>query len=816
MSKIADRLAVRLLCIAVSSCFSALAHSAPLPATLSAGEPMSPIQSTPPEPPSTAGDNQLMVLEVVLNNTDTHELLTVRHETDGSFSARADDLRRLRLKIDPALPSDAMVHLRDLPGLAVRYDVANQTLALQAPDALMDTYDVQLGGTPQRTNLAAIHPMTSAILNYGLYDTNEGGRNHLSGSFEGLLSTRAGVFSTTAIYNQGMVAGYDRTVRLDSRWRYVDAAKIRSYTVGDFVSNALSWTNSVRLAGFQFSSAFDQRPDIVTAALPQFSGSAALPSTLDLYVNQQRVFAGDVPAGPFQLKSLPYVSGGNVTLVATDATGRQVTTTQAYYYNAQQLRQGVFEYSFDVGVPRLNYGLRSSEYDQTVFASGSMRYGLTNRTTVEGHAESSADGLANMGGGIVQGLGGYGTISASLAGSHYKSWTGSQASINLQGQIDDVRLYVGTQRTFGDYFDLARVSGYRYQRSHPWFNVGGVADPSQTAEATAVDRAGISFTPWFDPTSVNLSYNRISYAGGTLRTVNMSLSRALTHRVSLFANAYTGLGNQADRGVYLSVSVNLDHNITTQSTITSDNGHMGYTQQVNGLAGQRQGDVGWGAAGSYYADAPSQGNAYLSWRTNYAQLRGDVYQYGGSTRTDLSMEGSLVAAGGGVFAAPQIGDAYAIVTNAGPGSKVMQGGVLIGQANGSGRLFLPNITPYYEQHVYLDPSTLQDGWQPAVTERVAVAGYRQGTVIDFGAKRIHDAVVTLLGKDGKPIAPGYTAQLAGGGSAMVGYGGQAYFQELKPHNQITIDLGPAGTCSARFDYDMQGKPQQQIGPVTCQ
>lgn len=812
MSRVNDRHARRLLRVVVTFNFSVVAFSA-------MGHPAL-LQSTPPELPTAVASNpdgdQPMVLEVVLNNTDTHELLNVERAQDGSFSASAGDLRHLRLKINPALAADAMVRLRDLPGVVVRYDEANQSLTLQAPDAMMETYEVQLGGIPQQTNLSAIRPITSAILNYGLYDTNQGGRNYVSGNFEGLLSTNAGIFSTTAIYNQDATSGYASTVRLDSSWRYVDAQNIRSYTIGDFVSNALSWTNSVRLAGFQFASAFEQRPDIVTAALPQFSGSAALPSTLDLYVNQQEVFAGQVPSGPYQLKSLPYVSGGDVTLVATDATGRQITTTQAYYYNAQQLRQGVFEYSLDVGVPRLNYGLQSSDYDDTVFASGSMRYGLTSQTTIEGHTESSADGLANLGGGIVQGLGGYGTISASLASSHYKDWTGTQASLNVEGQIDDVRLYAGTQRTFGDYFDLARVSSYRYQRSHPLFDAGDAANPAETAEATAIDRAGISFTPGFDPTSVNLSYNRISYSGGTLRTVNMSLSRALTHRVSVFANAYTDLDNHADRGVYLSVSINLDHNITTQSTVTSNNGHMGYTQQVNGLAGQRQGDVGWGVATSYYADAPNQGDAYLSWRTNYAQLRGDVYQYGSSTRTDLSAEGSVVIAGGGVFAAPQIGNAYAIVTNAGPGAEVMQGGVLIGQANSSGRLFLPDITPYYEQHVYLDPSTLADGWQPAVTEQVAVAGYRQGTIIDFGAKRIHDAVLTLRGKDGKPIAPGYTVQLEGGESAPVGYDGQVYFQELKAHNRISIDLGVAGTCTASFDYDVNGKPQQQIGPLTCQ
>ncbi|OOG53715.1 fimbria/pilus outer membrane usher protein [Rhodanobacter sp. C03] len=757
-----------------------------------------------------------MVLEVVLNNTDTHELLNVERASDGGFSAKADDLRHLRLKIDPSVAAEAMVRLQDLPGLVIHYDEAGQSLTLQAPASMLESYGVDLAGEPQLTDLKAMRPISSAILNYGLYDTWQGGRNYMSGNFEGLLSNRAGIFSTTALYNQNAMTGYSKSVRLDSSWRYIDPEKIRSYTIGDFVSNALSWNNSVRLAGFQISSAFDQRPDIVTAALPQFSGSAALPSTLDLYVNQQQVFSGSVPSGPYQLKSLPYVSGGDVTLVATDATGRQVTTTQAYYYNGQQLRQGLFEYSLDVGAPRLNYGAKSSDYDDTVFAAGSLRYGFTNSTTLEGHTESSADGLVNFGGGIVQGLGGYGTVTASLAGSHYKSWSGGQAALQVEGLVDGIHLYAGTQRTIDDYFDLARVSSYRYLQHNPLLSAANADYPLSTAQASAIDRAGISFQPWFDKTTVDISYNRIKYADNTMRTVNLSLSRSLSKRVSLFANAFTDLDNHDDRGVYLSVNINLDHNITAQATVTSDDGHIGFTQQVNGLAGQKQGDVGWGVSNTVYADAPDQGGAYLSWRTPEAQLRAQVYQYGSSISTNLSAEGSLVAAGGGVFAADQIGNAYAIVTNAGPGAEVMQGGVLIGQANSSGRALLPNITPYYEQHVYLDPSTLADGWVPAVTERVAIAGYRQGTIIDFGAKLVHGAVLILRGRDGKPIAPGYTAQLQGGESFVVGYDGEAYVSGLKPHNRISVDLGPAGTCSASFDYDMKGPAQPQIGPLTCQ
>ena len=191
-------------------------------------------------------------------------------------------------------------------------------------------------------------------------------------------------------------------MRLESKWQYVDPEKIRIYTLGDFISNSPDWGSSVRLAGFQWSSAYSQRGDIVTSALPQFSGSAALPSTLDLYVNQQKIYSGLVPSGPFDIKQLPFISGNEVTLVTTDATGMQSITKKPYYFSSKILAKGINEFSVDVGIPRYNYGLYSNDYDDATFASGAIRYGYSNSLTLSGGAEASTDGLSNLGTGFAK------------------------------------------------------------------------------------------------------------------------------------------------------------------------------------------------------------------------------------------------------------------------------------------------------------------------------------------------------------------------------------------------------------------------------
>ena len=123
-------------------------------------------------------------------------------------------------------------------------------------------------------------PLNAAILNYSLYQTMTNDEN--------VFSVRQRVFLTVqlvtfirVLYNGSNENSYshEKWVRLESKWQYVDPEKIRIYTLGDFISNSPDWGSSVRLAGFQWSSAYSQRGDIVTSALPQFSGSAALPST---------------------------------------------------------------------------------------------------------------------------------------------------------------------------------------------------------------------------------------------------------------------------------------------------------------------------------------------------------------------------------------------------------------------------------------------------------------------------------------------------------------------------------------------------------
>lgn len=780
------------------------------------------VAATTPETerPAAAANNperagwETLLLAVMLNSASTGALLTVLKLPDNRLLARASELRALRIQVDPRIVKDDLVALSAIPNLGFAYDEPGQTISLTVGDPSLKPYQIELGTGRRTFDASAIHPTPGMIVNYSIYATQTRERTAAAGTVGLVGMIRGSAVTTDFNFNSDGNWNGKAAVRLDSSWRLIDPEAIRSYTIGDFASNALTWSNSVRLGGFQIASAFQQRPDIVTTPLPRFAGSAALPSTLDLYIDQQRIFSGEIPSGPFDIQSLPQVSGGKVRLVTTDLNGRQVEIVRDYYYVSSQLRPGLLEYSVEAGFPRRDFGFSSFDYDKNFSASGSVRYGLTSTTTVEGHVEGTADGLVNGGIGIVQGVGGRGALTVSIAGSHYKGHDGARVAVKAEGRIGPLTFFAGTERSLDAYFDLARVAMVR-DRQHR--GVAGSDDLAfAPARAKTIDRAGASLGPVLGGASVSFNYTHIQDRHYGQRLVNMSLSRPISGRVTAYVSAYSDLDRRKSYGVFAMLNIRVGKSTMVTASVERDGGHTALEMQAEGLTGQRQGDVGWGVSNRIVLDGQDMRRAYVSYRAPEALVRARVVQAGGDWLASLEMEGSIVAAGGGVFLANRIGDGFVIVKNAGPGTEVLQGGVRMGKANRAGRALLPDVVPNYPQQIFLDPATMADGWEPDATERISVSGYRQGAVVDFGTRRVHSAVIVLQDRSGQPIQAGYVATVEGGESAVVGYDGEVYLHGLKPANRLSVDRGLAGPCHVAFSYDGGGPPQARIGPLTCQ
>ncbi|WP_336029802.1 fimbria/pilus outer membrane usher protein [Acinetobacter pittii] len=759
-----------------------------------------------------------LFLNISINSNASEDLVAVKQSKDGKLYIRSSALRTLRIKIDEHIPDNQWVCINDLNGIQFKYLENEQSLNLKVPSNMLTGYSVDLSGQQITSpRLLKMKPLNAAILNYSLYNTITNDENAFSGTAEGIFNSAIGNFSSGVLYNGSNETSYshEKWVRLETKWQYVDPEKIRIYTLGDFISNSPDWGSSVRLAGFQWSSAYSQRGDIVTSALPQFSGSAALPSTLDLYVNQQKIYSGLVPSGPFDIKQLPFISGNEVTLVTTDATGQQSITKKPYYFSSKILAKGINEFSVDVGVPRYNYGLYSNDYDDATFASGAIRYGYSNSLTLSVGAEASTDGLSNLGTGFAKNILGIGVINADIAASQYKDENGYSTLLGLEGRISkNISFNTSYRKVFDNYFDLARVSQVRYLKDNQ-INPESQNYLNYSALADEIFRAGINYN-FYAGYGVYLGYNQIKYSDNSYKLLSTNLSGSLDKNWGFYASAYKDYENHKDYGVYFALRYTPSSKVNAITSVSSDSGSLRYRQEIFGLSEPQIGSFGWGGYVERDQDAnENNASVYASYRARAAYLTGRYNRFGDNDQVALSATGSLVAAAGRIFAANEIGDGYAVVTNAGPQSQIINGGVNLGETDKSGRFLIPSLMPYQVNHIYLDPSYLPLNWNVKSTDQKTVVGYRQGTLVDFGAHQVISGLVKLVDQNNSPLMPGYTVRINGQQNGMVGYDGEVFIPNLLKQNKLEVDLLDHGSCQVDFTYNSNQYSTKKLGPYVC-
>lgn len=767
-------------------------------------------------------NNSELLLGVTINNRSTGVLATFKRLLDGKLAASPQALQNSGIKSKGGrLNSYGLVPLDSLPGVAWHYDEPKQIIEFTATDDARVPTSIDVGAANPAVDISAVRSDFGSVLNYTLYGTydisaaNHDGRGsagRLSGSFESRILTPFGVVSNSALARVNAFGVYDPLdnglTRLDSAWRYTDPDNLLVYQVGDAISSSLSSGSSYRFGGIQLRRNFDIRSDLVTSPVPNLAGSASVPSTLDLYLNNIKVFSGEVPAGPFDFTGLPFLGGGgDARIVMKDALGREVVTKRSYFFAPNMLRTGYFDYSANLGFARLAYGSDSFDYDRNLVGSADIRFGLTEWLTLEGHGEGTR-GLINGGAGFVTSLGAYGSINASLLASHYQGETGGKASAFYQIARDGYSFYIGADRTLGNYMDVGLVVDRKHGDSAP-----------VSARARAVDRIGVSFPLGFDPSSLSIGYARVEGAGrdGDSNVVTASWSRSVFNNASVYISAYADLRSDDKAGIFAGISIPLGGDVVASADVSQSGGNTSFNTSLTKSPTQAEGAIGWSLRDQEVAGGSGSRSVSANYRTSAAYLSGSVAQSGNSGRLTGTVEGSIVAAGGDIFFANRVDDAFAVVKAGGPNVDVSVNNRHVAKTNARGRAFVPYLQSYQNNVIAIDPTNLPLDLQPDATQSIVIPADRSGAVVDFGVKKVEAAVINLSSPDGKPLPVGSVVQLDGTEQkAVVGYDGSTWLTGLSRHNGVTVILPEAaGTCRVSFEYKASPGAQPTIGPIPC-
>lgn len=770
-----------------------------------------------------AAGPQALQLAVFINDANTDFIGAFMQLPDGSLTAKPDELEEVGIKpVKAAIRPDGSVHLNDLPGIEYRVVPELQSIYVTATDEARVPRKIDLDADRNEREDQKPTSSTGAVLNYSLYSSSNDLTDEDVKPFQGISGGfDARFFSPLGTLNQSFSTnlsngGLQGFKRLNTTWNYSDSERLITYNAGDFVSRSLPWTRSVFLGGMQVERNFSLRSDLVTLPMPAVSGTAAVPSTLEVYSQNVKTYSSDIPAGPFELANLPVISGaGEAQVVIRDTLGRETRTTLPFYTSSEQLAKGLLDFSAEIGFPRRNYGTESNDYASDVFGSATMRYGLTNWLTLEGHAEGGAD-LVNGGIGASFPLGRWGATSLAVAGSQHDGETGVLLNGSLELRHDNFSLYGRMQRSFGDYDDIASVSAdNEFERNQYYLYYPG----SRTYSARvprSVDQVSLSMPALFDRSSINLSFTQIETDDSDRsRTASTSFSQSLWKNASFYATAFKDLDDSDNFGVYAGLSISFDNDIYGSTGVDQNGGDIAGFAEVSKSASREEGSYGWNVRTSE-GKTPNR-SASGNYRGKYARVDGWVQQYGDAVRASAAVDGAIAVAGGGVFATNRIDDAFAVVDVGTPNVEVRLRNNVVGRTNGSGKLIVPDLDSWNPSEIDIDPQNLPVDAAVRDTRAVVVPANSGGVVVDFHVKDgAAAALVGLIDRSGKPLDAGLAGRVDGSDATfVVGYDGQAYIQNLSRNNGVTVELADGQTCHAAFAFAPQPGTQVTIGNVVC-
>lgn len=760
--------------------------------------------------PGAAPGTASMVVAVTVNGEPKGDFF-IFVTPAGDYLAKLADLEAMGLRDLEGerveLDGGPHLSLRSVAGVVLRFDEKTLTLEIAAAPGLLGRRTVDL--LPQRRPDVLQPRDNSAFLNYRLgYSGGDAGAAAYSLAAEVGLRLADWLFLTD-FSHVSATGGERRSVRLMSNLTLDRRAELQRLVLGDFFASSGDLGSTLNLGGVSFSKRYSIDPYLVRQPMAGFAGAVALPSEAEIYLDGVRVRTEKLPPGEFNIQNLNYYGGArDIQIVIKDRFGREQRLDYRYYFADTLLKEGLHEYSYDLGFVRRDFGLFSNRYGGLA-ASAFHRYGVSDALTV-GLRGEAAGGRFNLGPQATLRLDRLGTVSAGLAASRDRgagSGTAIQFNYNYQERALNARLF-------------ARRFSEGYVRAVPAANA---------LRPRFEGSAGFGYgTPAMGNFGVDYTMTT-RYEGTGRRAVTVSYSKSLPGNLTLFATF--GRVREATSGneVFVGLSWYPGKDINASYLFQDRAGTRSDTLQVSKNAPVGE---GWG----YRVAAEKQHNAagdtmvlspYLQYNGPHgiytADYRSQAVDPGGRRSSyQLSMAGAIGYVGGAFGFSRPIHDSFGVVQVGGLGDvRVNQNNQVIGRTDPAGMLFVPNLGSYVDNQIAIDDKDIPFEYSIAEKEKYVSPLLRSGAMIRFQVARIQAFTGTLkLRVDGAlRAAEYYEGKLLVAGKPVVfvtGKGGAFYFENLETGSYPASLSHAAGDC--RFDLAIPESRETvvELGEVVCE
>ena len=734
-------------------------------------------------------------LDVFINDQRKDTVLLLRNE--GRFFAGAKDLQLWRLRLPDINPltfyGDDFYALDALRGLTFKLDESTQSLAMQVPPRLFEA--TLLNG--QEIDFSAPSAASpGGFINYSL------SANHAEG-----LTNTTGFLDLSGFGSWGSaqtrILGLDlnnqaRAIRLESTWTRDKPMELTRLRFGDAISGASSWGGAVRFGGFQWATDFSLQPGFMTSPRPEISGESALPSTVELYVDNLLRMRREVPSGPFTIQDLPVINGqGDAQLLVRDILGREQVISKPFFTSSRLLKQGLQSYSYELGFVRRNFGIDSNNYGR-LMAIGTHRLGFTEKFTGEVHGEL----LGNQ---QSVGLGGVflspvvDTLSGSLAMSNSKKGVGGLLGLGFQHQNGNFSVGMNTQLTSRKFAKL----GLQSEKLAP-------RNISQMIVKMATNGFG----------SFALNYTHQAFRDmENYKSLSASYVREVAGIGNLSASMTRYLSGESKTVFGLNFSMNLDlgkrrsANINVSAKPGRNNANLQLNRRLPAGSG-----VGYRLVSGLGDTDRREAEVSLQNRVGSYSLAAGQSQ--GQTAFRGSASGGVAFLGGSSFFSRRITDSFAVVQVPGYADVgIYADNQLSTRTDGKGNALLTGLRSYQKNLVRIEQSDIPLDAQIDTLQLDAVPYFRSGLVLKFPVKRSRGALLSVVLENGEPLPAGAQVQIIGDNILETelfpaGMRGEVYLTGLEAENQLRV-IWKEQSCEFALLFPDTTDPLPHLGTYIC-
>lgn len=734
-----------------------------------------------------------LLLQVIINGQQLGEIVRAEQLGDGRLVLPEDAWRAMRLR--PLVERISMSEnrfgyaLESLLGARYVMDMRSMLVTITAPPEAFEGALLH----PGLVDIPAPRPVLPGLyVNYDVSATHSQYSNPYGALIEGIGFNGWGS-GVAGFVARGTDARHE-VLRTETYWQRDLPGDMETLVLGDAITSAGAWSRPARYAGLRWARDFSLQPGYVTFPLPTINGSAALPSTVDLLVNNQRIPTTTVAPGPFQLSNVPVITGaGEINLIVRDALGVERLITQRYYASPKLLAPGLTDFSLEAGALRQNYLIQSDDYGPG-FAAGSWRYGFSSALTGEGRLEwQSARQAAGL---DLSGLlGGLAVGRVAIAHS-----TGERGSGN--------RVVMGLEHSGpggGGSLQWERMDA----RYSPFAEVMNEVRPRERIVAGFGVRA-------LGNTAVGFNYiDQTEWAGDRLQLASLNLGVSLPGNVYVGAYASRRLDKSDGWSGGLSLVIPLGGpRSASANTRREASGNVVTTAEVNQATPFGPG-VGWRLRTSDASAQRLQAGATLN--TDVGRFTAEANEGDNNNALRLGASGSFGWLEGLSFATRNIGHgSFAVVRVADlVGVPIYRSHQLAATTNDQGLALVPGLLPYQKNQITIDPVELPLDIDIRGVSETVVPYARSGAVVAFPVKRSRNALLRLEHPDGTPVPEGARVQLTSSQRQFfVARHGEVYLQDLADTNEILVQW-EGGSCRIQFRLERDGIIEPRLAPMVC-